>query len=142
MHKLMSQILAVALLTNVHFDGSNKSRQKTPNSSVYGKQSRRTDNAHLLHSLNRGSSVTSCWKIDFSSSKLYEIKVKQVFFAFFVFFPNIRLILEIFCEKNQSQKSFKLVKKWIFFIYLLFYDQISVSEGPTILFQSFFRLTC
>ena len=112
MHKLVSQILVGALQTNVHLEGSNKSRQKTPNSSVYGKQSRRTDNAHLLHSLNRGSSITSCWKIDFSSSKLYEIKVKQVFFAFFGFFPNNRLILEIFCEKNQSQKSFKFVKKW------------------------------
>ena len=40
MHKLISQILAVALLTNVHLEGSNKSRQKTPYFSLSGKKSK------------------------------------------------------------------------------------------------------
>ena len=141
MHELMSQIIAVALQTYVHFDGSNKSRQKTQNFSLYVKQSRRAENAYLLHSLNRGSPITSCWKIDFSSSKLQEIKVKQVFSAYFGLFSNIRSILGIFCEKNQSQKNLKLVKNGIFHVFSSFYDQISVSEGPTFSFQSFFSLT-
>ena len=132
MHKLISQILAVALQTNVHFDGSNKSRQKTPNFSIYGKQSKRAENAYLLHSLNRGSSINSCWKIDFSASEMYKIKVKQVFSTYCGLFSNIRLKLGIFCEKNQSQKNFKLVKNRIFHVFLLFYGQITVSESPTI----------
>ena len=96
-------------------------------------------NYHLFP-LNRGSSVTSCWKIDSSSSKLYEIKVKQVFFAFFGFFPNIRLILEIFCAKNQSQKSFKLVKKWNFLHLFTFLWSNLCVRGPNHFILVFFPL--
>ena len=141
MHELMSQIKAVALQAYVHFDGSNKSRQKMQNFSLYVKQSRRAENVYLLHSLNRGSPITSCWKIGFSPSKLQGIKVKQVFSAYFGLFFKIRLILSSFHEKNQSKEIFKFVKNRIFHVFSSFYDQISVSEGPTILFQSFFSLT-
>ena len=59
---------------------------------------------------------------------------------FFVFFPNNRLILEIFCEKNQSQKSFKLVKKWNFLHLFTFLWSNLCVRGPNHFILVFFPL--
>ena len=52
----------------------------------------------------------------------------MLFLHFLVCFHFNRLILRIFCRKNQSPKSLKIVKYGIFHVFLPYFDQNSDSR--------------
>jgi hypothetical protein len=56
----------------------------------------------------------------------------MLFLHFLICYHFNMLILGIFEKKNQSPKSFEMVKYGILYVFLSIFDQNSDSKGPTI----------